>query len=211
MDGRNRYADFIQRGIPMNARNDIDSRIRRFCMVSCTNEKEMEDLGKSLLTIFRDVCRSNTGDAEEIIADLCSDSEEDDEFRRMNESLVRLEFFATEGERCRYERSIHSVLETGWMLHVMEALKMKVYNFPDYGPEFVSILTLCYMNSFRYSEQEILDELGMSKANYYRHKKRAIIVFGLAFLSYRQNYVKPDPYTFGISGEQLTFDFAPCI
>ena len=108
----------------MNARNDIDTRIRRFCMISCTNEKEMENLGKSLLTIFRDVCRSNTGDAEEIIADLCSDSEEDDEFRRMNESLVRLEFFATEGERCRYERSIHSVLETGWM-HFYEGMTFR--------------------------------------------------------------------------------------
>ena len=109
-------------------------------------------LGKALLTLFRDVFRN-----------------------------TRLGFFATEGTRLRYEAEIESILQTGWLLRVMEALRIKVYNFPDYGPDFVSILNLTYLNTFKYSIEEIEETTCLSRATIYRHKKRAIIMFGLAF------------------------------
>lgn len=190
----------------MNAKNDIDSRIHRICMLSLTNEGEMYILGKSLLTLFRDVFRSTRLDADEMVEKLCSDSEELEEDRRMQEALTRLEFFATESMRKRYESEIDNILQTGWLLRVMEALKAKVYNFPDYGPDFVTILTLTYLNTFKYTIEEIEEATCLSKATIYRHKKRAIIMFGLAFLEYKKDFMTADSHTFG--GEQMTFDFS---
>ncbi len=192
----------------MNAKNDIDSRIHRICMLSLTNEGEMYMLGKSLLTLFRDVFRSTRLDADEMVEKLCSDSEELEEDRRMQEALTRLEFFATESMRKRYESEIDNILQTGWLLRVMEALKAKVYNFPDYGPDFVTILTLTYLNTFKYTIEEIEEATCLSKATIYRHKKRAIIMFGLAFLEYKKDFMTADPHTFGYAGEQMTFDFS---
>ena len=189
----------------MNARNDIDTRIHRMCMLSGTTEDEMYVLGKSMLTLFRDVCRSTRLDADDMLEKLCSDSEEIEEDRRMSEALTRLEFFATEGMRIRYESEIDSILQTGWLLRIMEALKMKIYNFPDYGPDFVSMLSLTYLNTFKYTIEEIEETTCLSKATIYRHKKRAVIMFGLAFLEYKKDYLAPDPHTFGYTGEQMHF------
>lgn len=191
----------------MNAKNDIDTRIHRICMLLNTTEEEMLMLGKALLTLFRDVFRSTRLDADDMVEMLCSDSEEAEEDKRMSEALTRLEFFATEGTRLRYEAEIERILQTGWLLRVMEALKIKVYNFPDYGPDFVSILDLTYLNTFKYSIEEIEETTCLSRATIYRHKKRAIILFGLAFLEYKKDYMTPNPYAFGYSGEQLQFDF----
>ncbi len=191
----------------MNARNDIDTRIHRICMISGTTEDDMYILGKSLLTLFRDVCRSTDLAADDMVETLCSDSDEADEGKRMSEALTKLEFFASDGMRKRYESEIDSILQTGWLIHIMEALKVKVYNFPDYGPDFVSILSLTYLNTFKYSIEEIEETTCLSKATIYRHKKRAIIMFGLAFLEYKNDYMTPDPYSFGCSGEQMRFDF----
>ena len=199
--------DNSEREQEMNARNDIDSRIHRICMLSRTSEEEMYVLGKSLLVLFRDVFKSTRLDADDMVDKLCSDSEEIEEDKRMQEALTRLEFFATESVRNRYESEIDSILQTGWLLRIMEALKTKVYNFPDYGPDFVSILTLTYLNTFKYTIEEIEEATCLSKATIYRHKKRAIIVFGLAFLEYKQDFRRPDPHTFGFTGEQLQFDF----
>ena len=193
----------------MNAKNDIDTRIHRICMLSGTNEDEMYVLGKALLTLFRDVCRNNQFDADDMIEKLCSDSEETDEDKRWSEAITRLEYFATEGMRKRYEEEINNILQTGWLTRIMDALKAKVYSFPDYGPDFVTILSLTYLNTFKYTIEEIEEATCFSKATIYRHKKRAIIMFGLAFLEYKKEYMIPDSHTFGYSGKQLQFDFRP--
>ena len=138
---------------------------------------------------------------------LCYDSYEIEETRRMEEALTWLEFFATDSVRNRYEAEIESILQSGWLIRIMEALKMKVYNFPDYGPDFVSILSYTYLNTFKYTIEEIEEATCLSKATIYRHKKRAVIMFGLAFLEYKKDYLAPDPHTFGYTGEQMHFDF----
>ena len=73
----------------------------------------------------------------------------------------------------------------------------------------MTILSLTYLNNFKYTIEEIEETTCFSKATIYRHKKRAIIMFGLAFLEYKKDYVMSDPYTFGYTGEQLQFDFRP--
>ena len=178
-------------------------------MLSGTTEDDMYMLGKALLTLFRDVCRDNRLDTDDMVEKLCCDSEEADEYRRWSEALINLECFATEGKRLRYEAEIESILQTGWLLHVMEALRIKVFNFPDYGSDFVDILNFSYLNNFKYTIEEIEEATCLSKATIYRHKKRAIILFGLAFLEYKKDCMMPDPYTFGYTGEQLQFDFIP--
>ena len=149
-------------------------------------EEEMRRLGTDLLETFRDVCRYNTCLASDTAGRLLSYGEgafsgED----TMRETIVRLEFFAGEMERKRYEEALDRIFQTDYMLRVMEILKMKVYSFSDYGPEFVSILDLCYMNSFDYGEGEILEELCMGRSTFYKKKKRAVTLFGLAFLGWR--------------------------
>ncbi len=191
----------------MNARNDVDTRIDRMCMLYGIPRGEVYVLGKSMLTLFRDVFSSTMLDADDMYEKVCSDFDEADENKRMSEALTRLQFFATEGMRIRYETEIDSILQTGWLLRVMEALKVKVYNFPDYGPDFVSILTFTYLNTFKYTIEEIEEATCLSRATIYRHKKRAIIMFGLAFLEYKKDFMTPDPYAFGYTGEQLQFDF----
>ena len=174
----------------MRTEGSLDSRINNLCSIAGYTEDEMQKLGTKLLRIFRDVCRNNKLDADDIIEDLCSDSFESDEYKRMNESLVRLEFFASESTRSRYESDINKTMKTAWMLKVMETLKMNVYSFDGYGPEFVSILTLCYMTSFKYTEQEILAELNISRQNFYKKKKYATILFALEFEEFKQELIR---------------------
>ena len=87
----------------------------------------------------------------------------------------------------------------------METLKMNVYSFDGYGPEFVSILTLCYMSSFKYTEQEILAELNISRQNFYKKKKYATILFALEFEEFKQDIsVRCNPMMSG--SRQMTIE-----
>ena len=89
------------------------------------------------------------------------------------------------------------------MVRVMDQVKMNVYTFDDYGPEFVSILTLCYMSSFRFTGAEAAQELRISEQNFYKKKKYAVILLGVAWEEYKREITaccNPVRYT----GEQMT-------
>lgn len=175
----------------MKAKKDVDSRISRLCQMALTNEDEMEELGSSLLETFHDVCRYNTDAANNVVAELCYGQDagplEGDEEKEMSRALIRLEYFATESRKDDYQRQIERIMQTGWMIRIMEALRYKVYNFGKYGPEFVEILNTCYMNSFDYTMTEASEVLNMGESTLYRKKRRAVILFGLAFLEFKAN------------------------
>ena len=168
--------------------SSIDKTIHTMCMVAMTNEESMAELGGKLLSVFRAVCRSDMFRIDDTVGELCYydgdcyDSSE--ESRNLNQSLIRLEVFMDEATKDKYDREISSIFEIGQMIRIMEALKIKVYNCCKSGPEFVSILSTCYMNAFDYSYEEACETLNMSISTFYRKKKRAEILFGLAFLEY---------------------------
>ena len=170
-------------------KKDVDTRIHNMCLLEMTTEEEMTRLGTSLLLTFRDVCRTSIENAEDKTERLCSVLMEHespyDMVRRVNESMVWLEFFASEANRQKEEAEIERILHSEWMIHVMDSLKNKVFRFAEYGPEFVDILNVCYMNIFDYSEDEALEQLGMGRSTFFKKKKRAIILFGLAFREYQ--------------------------
>ena len=196
----------IQKGEKMRTES-IDSRISLLCKYYNTSESEMSQVGLSLLKLFRDVCRGNIAAAEDMLDEICYDSDETDEIRKMNESLVKLEFFTPEARKESYEDEIRAIIETGMMIRIMDAIKAQLYEFPVYGPEFVSILTMTYMSNIDYSEQDILEELRISRSAYFRKKKRAIIMFGLSFISFKDAWQRSRQKHQHMESEQSFGDF----
>lgn len=167
----------------------IDARIHTMCMYAMTDEDKMEALGEELLEIFHAVCSHNTMRANNVIDELCySDNgccDSCDDKKDLDQALLKLEVFMSESGKDNYEREIRNIFQIGHMIRIMDALKFIVYNTSKQGPEFVSILTICYMNSFYYTNEEASDALNMSLSTFYRKKRRAEILFGLAFLEYK--------------------------
>ena len=87
----------------------------------------------------------------------------------------------------------------------IETIKANIYSFRKYGPQFVSILSLAYMNSFSYTVEEMAEELNMSPQNFYKKKRYATILFAYEFEKFKNSLASPvDPI--GWQGEQLTID-----
>ena len=174
----------------MRTEVSLETRIKDQCALAGYDYEYLYRFGKKLLKLYRDVSRNNTLDAEDILEDICSESYESDISSQMSSALTRLS-------------DIRRSLRTGWMVRVMDQVKMNVYTFDDYGPEFVSILTLCYMSSFRFTGAEAAQELGISEQNLYKKKKYAVILFALEFEEYKREITaccNPVRYT----GEQMT-------
>ena len=177
------------------------------CMMAGTTECEMEELGSTLLEAFHDVCRYKTEAANDMVADLCYQPdlcyERENEIYDMDRAVTRLEFFLSDARKDEYEREIESIQQTAGILRIMDALRYWVYSFGKYGPEYVDILNTRYMNRFDYTNTEASEMLGMGESTYYRKKKAAVILFGLAFLEYKANRTEEAVKSFDPDGMQM--------
>ena len=98
----------------------------------------------------------------------------------LNSALMYLENFAPNEKRERFAETIQSLFQVKWMVEIVDAAMVRVRDFPLDGELYSEILSLFYLSRFQYSETEMLNQLEMERSTYYRRKKEAVTVFGLA-------------------------------
>lgn len=151
------------------------TRIRAICKSRNIDETNVYTKAKKLLEIYRDVCWDTADYAdqmkESISYDYCSGS--------LESALLYLEEFAPCENKERFEEKIQSLFRVKWMVEIVDQAMIKVHDFPLNGELYAEILSMYYLSRFRYSESEILEQIGVERSSYYRRKKEAVTVFGL--------------------------------
>ena len=94
----------------MRTEVSLKTRIKDQCALAGYDYEYLYRFGKKLLKLYRDVSRNNTLDAEDILEDICSESYESDISSQMSSALTRLEFFASEYTKNKFESDIRRSL-----------------------------------------------------------------------------------------------------
>lgn len=174
------------------------NRIRTICRSRKIDEAGVYAKAKKLLEIYRDVCWDTADYAdqmkESISYDYCSGS--------LDSALLYLEEFAPSESKERFEEKIQSLFRVKWMVEIVDQAMIKVHDFPLNGELYAEILSMYYLNRFRYSETEILEQLRIERSSYYRRKKEAVTVFGLTLWGGSITELRTS--IAGIAQEQLT-------
>ncbi|MGE9875590.1 hypothetical protein ACQQ9V_06680 [Hornefia butyriciproducens] len=83
-------------------------------------------------------------------------------------------------------RQLPEDVRAGLSLKEVEVVKIndqKNHGFcfqKDGSKAYAHILSMYYLGKFQYTEAEMMEELNLERSSYYRRKKEAVIVFGLA-------------------------------
>lgn len=161
------------------SKNNTNGRIQRMCAASKLDENELYERAKLLLEVYRDVCWSTVDYVCEVKEELqgygneyCSDD--------MDAALIYLENFAPDEGREKFEDKIRGLFETRWMIEIVDSAMIKVKECPVNGELYFSLLSDYYLNRFMYTEKEMLEEYNIERSTYYRRKREAIKIFGIA-------------------------------
>lgn len=149
--------------------------IRMLCRMQQVEEKVLYERSKLILSIYRDVCWSAVGRADEAHDELICYCGSD-----LDSALVYLETFAPDEARERFEERIRSLFETKWIIEMVENTMLRVRDYPCRGDLYCEILSKCYLTRFKYRESELLELLDMERSTFYDRKKEAIMLFGLS-------------------------------
>lgn len=108
------------------------------------------------------------------------------------ESLSYLLNFAPERELDTFRSRAVNAMQSRVLIDLIEKAVVKIREYPDNGGIYYSIIDLKFLNYFKYSEEDILEELDLERSTYYRKKKEATlllgyILFGLIMPEYIRN------------------------
>lgn len=149
--------------------------IHSLCAMDRIDEKHLYEKAKMVLGVYRKVCWSTLCDAEDMKEEayyFCSSD--------LDEALIYLEEFAPDQEKERFENRVKKLFETRWMIELVDSAMLKVYEFPENGKLYYEIISKCFLDKFRYTENEMLELMQLERSRYYDRKKEAIMVFGLS-------------------------------
>ncbi len=185
-----------------NNRNGSRQRIATICSSREISETEVYDKAKKLLEIYRDVCWETSEYANLVREDLAYEygyASSD-----LDTALLYLENFAPDEQKEKFAEKIRALFSVKWMVEIVDSAIIKVRNFPLNGELYALILSMYYLGKFQYTEAEMMEELNLERSSYYRRKKEAVIVFGLAIWGGSIDDLRQ--IMLGNEPKQMTFD-----
>ena len=131
--------------------------------------------GKFILETYQDLSWKTAREANYVREDLMSYCSVD-----MDQALVYLLTFATDERRDFFESKIDALFTSHTMGGMIESAAAWVRDYPGEGGLYYDIICQAYLYRGGTKESAILDVLGIERSTYYKRKKEAITVFGVA-------------------------------
>ena len=100
------------------------------------------------------------------------------------EALDYLDDYDPNINRKELEIQICSVFESKLLIEIVDKALSKVKNYPDYGNVYFDILYKQYIEKYKYSEKHIIQVLNCERTTFYKRKKEAINLMGIALWGY---------------------------
>ena len=89
----------------------------------------------------------------------------------------------------RFERRMQSIEESKSLIEFVDRALNKLKRYPGNGDLYFHLIRKLYVNnhSFKLYEEDLLEELHISRSTFYREKKKAITLFGVTLWGFALN------------------------
>jgi hypothetical protein len=134
---------------------------------------------KLLLKIYRDVVWSiedRVAEIEEEYYEMGSNS--------LAEALEYLDEYDPNMNRKKLEDELCSVFKSKLLIEIVDKALLKVKKYPDYGDIYFEIIYKQYIQKNKYPEKYIIQVLNCERTTFYKRKKEAIKIMGVALWGY---------------------------
>lgn len=134
---------------------------------------------KLLLKIYRDVVWS----IEDRVAEL-----EEEHYEMGSNSLVEaldyLDEYDPNVNKRKLEDELCSVFKSKLLIEIVDKALLKVKRYPDFGDMYFEIIYKQYIQKNKYPEKYIIQVLNCERTTFYKRKKEAIKLMGVALWGY---------------------------
>jgi len=160
--------------------NDYLLQLQQMVNMERTIDAKKFHNAKLLLKLYKDVVwrtEENLRDLDSKVYSLGG--------RRLSELIDFLSIgFDTEIDRQRIEEKLCSIIETKYLVEIVDKALMKLKSYPDRGEQYFEIIYKQYIIKYSYGESDLLESLNMDRSTFYRRKREAINLIGIILWGY---------------------------
>lgn len=156
-------------------RKGAKQRIDGICKLYHIDREGAYKQGKFILETYQNLSWKTAREANYVRDDLMSYCSSD-----MDRALIYLLTFATDEQRDFYESKIEALFSNHMMGSMIDSAAAWVHDYPEEGKMYYNIICHSYLFRNGLKESELLEVLGMERSTYYRRRKEAVTVFGVA-------------------------------
>lgn len=142
---------------------------------------------KALLKLYRRVLHSVNNEIVYLDDEIYTNSR-----KHLSELVNSLVSFETVAQQKSYDERVGSFHKSLSLLEILDQTVVIIREYPDNGKTYYEILTRYYFDSFKYTHDELMDILEMSRSNYFRYFDQAIECFYIHLMP----VLKSKEYTF---------------
>ena len=144
--------------------------------VDKTNDDRVYHDARLLLEIYSKVVWRLGESLDELDAECCETDNK--HLFDLIDSLIDVD---TQIDKYRFERRMQSIEESKSLIELVDRVMAKLKTYPGNGELYFQILNKVYIknNSFKFGEEELLEDLHISRSTFYRDKKKATTLFGV--------------------------------
>ena len=144
-------------------------------IMKCTAEQTKST--KALLKLYRRVLHNVNNNIVYLDSTVYTESR-----KHLSDFIGSLIDFEPNVNSRDFNDKLESCFGTLSLLELIDKAAALVYQYPDHGMEYYEILRLYYFGSFKYTHDEIMEQLDMSRSNYFRYFEQAIACFHCHFM-----------------------------
>ena len=144
--------------------------------VDKTNDDRVYHDARLLLELYSKVLWRLGESLDELDAECCE--ADNKHLFDLIDSLIDVD---TQIDKYRFELRMQSIEESKSLIELVDRAMAKLKTYPGNGILYFQILNKVYIknNSFKYGEEELLEDLHISRSTFYRDKKKATTLFGV--------------------------------
>lgn len=97
--------------------------------------------------------------------------------KHLSELVDTLIEFETQIDKKKFDNKLSCCHKSLSLLKILDKTVVLVRDYPDNGHVYYDILTRYYYDNFKYTHDEVMEILEMSRSNYFRYFEKAIACF----------------------------------
>ena len=148
-------------------------KIRKLCQYYAIDQDELKKRTKKILSVYSDLV---TMTAEDALAREGKHIEKDPV-----KAVEKLEGITSETNESEVFDILRMYFERDWFIEIVDTAMCMVKEFKHDGDLYFDIISKIYLSNWKYTENEMLDELRLDRSRFYDRKREAILLFGVFF------------------------------
>jgi hypothetical protein len=161
-----------ERGIALRVETNVLPKIQSLCESLCLEENEILKKARLLISVYHEIVWGALKNVGGGVAGV--------NIKKHTEAVTYLSVFPSAIDKKELQTNLLAIFQADWYVELFEDALGFVSLYKHNSKVYTRMLTECYFSERECSDKELQCEMDIERSSYFKRKKEAVLLFGVA-------------------------------